>query len=143
MAIPLPYSYTTSTDIHLSVDPSDLITPKGSLMLPVLLSTSPQVVARKSREIKIKKKDNLPNKIFSKILSCLSKDASTLHASVNKPVHPLDAYASWIFTIIDQQTLEHRQKRNNLDIDTMLSTLLTQYPNGQPTVPKLGNMGLA
>ena len=114
-------------------------------MLPVLLSTSP-LVARKSRETIEKtktKKDNLPIKIFSKILSCLSKDASTLHASINKPGHPLDAYASWIFPIIDQQTLEHRQKGNNLDIDTMLSTLLTQYPNGQPTVPKLGNMGLA
>ena len=48
-----------------------------------------------------------------------------------------------IFTITDRQTLEHRQKGNNLDIDTMLSTLLTQYPNGQPTVPKPGNMGLA
>ena len=48
-----------------------------------------------------------------------------------------------IFTPADRQTIEHRQKENDLDISTLLSILLTHYPNGRPTVPKLGNMGLA
>ena len=48
-----------------------------------------------------------------------------------------------IFTPADQQIIEHRQKENDLDISTLLSILLTCYPNGQPAVPKLGNMGLA
>jgi hypothetical protein len=39
--------------------------------------------------------------------------------------------------------LEYRWRENDLDINTLLSILLTCYPNGWPTVPKLGNMGLA
>lgn len=48
-----------------------------------------------------------------------------------------------IFTPSDRQVLEHRRRENDLDINTLLSILLTRYPNGRPTVPKLGNMGLA
>ena len=48
-----------------------------------------------------------------------------------------------IFTPPDRQELKHRRRQNYLDINTLLSILLTCYPNGQPTVPKLGNMGLA
>jgi hypothetical protein len=48
-----------------------------------------------------------------------------------------------IFTPLDQQVLEYRQRENDLDINTLLSILITRYPNGRPTVPKLGNMGLA
>ena len=77
------------------------------------------------------------DKIFCKILSCLSKDASTLRApGLDKSVHPLDAHAS-DFTPADRQTIEQRQKENDLDINTLLSILLTCYPNGRPTVPKL------
>ena len=47
-----------------------------------------------------------------------------------------------IFTPMDQQTLEHRQRENDLDINTLLSILLTWYPNGQTTVPQLGNIQL-
>ncbi|KAF8812873.1 hypothetical protein BYT27DRAFT_7085902 [Phlegmacium glaucopus] len=47
-----------------------------------------------------------------------------------------------IFTPMDQQTLEHRRRENDLDINTLLSILLTHYPNGRPTVPRLGNMQL-
>ena len=48
-----------------------------------------------------------------------------------------------IFTPAGQQTIEHRQKENDLDLNTLLTILLTCYPNGRPTVLKLGNMGLA
>jgi lambda repressor-like predicted transcriptional regulator len=48
-----------------------------------------------------------------------------------------------IFTPAERQTLEHRQRQNDLDINSLLSILLTRYPNGRPTVPKLGNLGLA
>jgi hypothetical protein len=48
-----------------------------------------------------------------------------------------------IFTHPDRQTLERRQRENDLDIHNLLSILLTRYPNGRPSVPKLGNMGLA
>jgi hypothetical protein len=47
-----------------------------------------------------------------------------------------------IFTPMDRQTLEHRQRQNNLDINTLLSILLTRYPNGRTAVPRLGNMQL-
>ena len=47
-----------------------------------------------------------------------------------------------IFTPAAQQTLEHRRRENDLDINTLLSILLTHYPNGRPTVPRLGNMQL-
>ena len=40
------------------------------------------------------------------------------------------------------QALEHRRQENDLDINSLLSILLTRYPNGRPRVPKLGNMGL-
>jgi hypothetical protein len=48
-----------------------------------------------------------------------------------------------IFTPAEQQALESRRRQNNLDISILLSILLTCYPNGRPTVPKLGNLGLA
>ena len=117
-----------STDIHLSVDPSDLITSKGSLMLPMRLSTS-LLVARKSRENKKKKKTTCqiryPPKSFP---ACQRMPQLSMHQLINQYI--LSMLMHQIFTITDQQTLEHRQKGNNLDIDTMLSTLLTQYPNG-------------
>ena len=47
-----------------------------------------------------------------------------------------------IFTPMDQQTLEHRRRENDLDINTLLSILLTRYPNGRTTVPRLGNIQL-
>lgn len=47
-----------------------------------------------------------------------------------------------IFTPAKEQALEQRQ-RQNLDISTLLSILLTCYPNGWLTIPKLGNLGLA
>ena len=48
-----------------------------------------------------------------------------------------------IFTPAGHQTIEHRPKKDDLDINTLLTILLTCYPNGRPTVLKLGNMGLA
>ena len=48
-----------------------------------------------------------------------------------------------IFTPAGQQTIEHRQKENDVDINTLLTIILTCYPNGRPIVLKLGNMGLA
>ena len=46
---PIPYSYTTHIHTHESDHTQNLITPKGSLTLPVRLSTR-LLVARKSRE---------------------------------------------------------------------------------------------
>jgi len=50
----VPYSFTTINYIHGSDTLQDLTTPKGSLMLPVRLSTRP-LAARKSVESKNKK----------------------------------------------------------------------------------------
>ncbi|KDR82166.1 hypothetical protein GALMADRAFT_60335 [Galerina marginata CBS 339.88] len=43
----------------------------------------------------------------------------------------------------DQQRIELMREQNDLDINSMLSILLTRYPNGRTTVPKSGNIHLA
>jgi len=48
-----------------------------------------------------------------------------------------------IFTPANQQSIELMHKQNDVDIMALLSILLTQYPNGQTTVPKSGNIHLA
>ena len=48
-----------------------------------------------------------------------------------------------VFWPADQQSLEVIREQNGLDVNALLSILLTRYPNGQTTVPKSGNMHLA
>jgi len=44
-----------------------------------------------------------------------------------------------VFRPADQQSLEAICKQNGLDVNALLSILLTHYPNGWTAVPKSGN----
>ena len=44
-----------------------------------------------------------------------------------------------VFRPADQQSLEAIRKQNGLDVNALLSILLTCYPNRRTAVPKSGN----
>jgi len=48
-----------------------------------------------------------------------------------------------VFTPADQHSIELMQHQNDLDINALLSILLTRYPNGCTKVQKAGNIHLA
>jgi len=80
---------------------------------------------------------------INEMIAYLFYDATYLCAPrPTQSVHPLNVDAGSL-TPANQQSIELMHKQNDVDIMALLSILLTQYSNGQTTVPKSGNIHLA